>query len=1002
MRKSIFTRFFAAKYAMAGLLLFGGIAASFAMKAAISAAVAEELVATAITPDPAASVEKHLQSLKTIDVTFDAPISKVTSYVTFKKLGDYENYENVTLTYKENVLTITLHNEVSEYGIFVLSIPQGTVATADGKVNESIDVMYHIGSFEPTAVYPTQDKTLESLKEVTVFMSGRVGGVLEGAKLNVYKDGDKEVAYTTATIDYLNTNANEATITLAEEVTEYGKYTIEVPAGVIFDKYYNGEDPMMTGAQGNDAFELTYQVGTFEPVSVLPAMDERVESLKEVTVFMTDRVGGVLDGAKLNVYKDGDKEAAYRTATIDILNTNASEATITLDEAITEYGRYTIEVPANVIFDKYFSGEDPLMSGAQGNEPFELIYNVGFFEPVSVLPAMDERVEALKEVTVFMTDRVGGVLDGAKLNVYKDGDTEAPFTTATIDFLTSVDNEATITLAEPATEYGRYTIEVPAGVIFDKFYNGEDAAMTGAASNEAFELTYNVGTFEPVSVLPAEETPVSSLKEVTVFMTDRVGGVLDGAKLNVYKDGDKEVPFTTATIDFLTPVDNEAIITLADEATEYGKYTIEVPAGVIFDKFYTGEDAAMTGVGSNEAFELTYQVGTFEPVSVIPAMDERVESLKEVTVFMSDRVGGVLDGAKLNVYKDGDKEVAYRTATIDILNTNANEATITLDEAITEYGTYTIEVPAGVIFDKFYNGEDGMMSGATGNEAFELTYKVGFFESVSVLPSNENPVSFLKEVTVFMTDRVGGVLDGAKINVYKDGDTEVAYRTATIDILNTNSNEVTITLDDEITEYGKYQIVIPAGVIFDKYYTGEDSFMSGATGNEEIVLEYQVGFFDFVSAIPATDKPVKSLNEVTVFMTDRVGGVLDGAKINVYKDGDKSAVYRTATLEILNTNANEVTLTLNKEITANGKYTFEIPAGVIFDKYFDEIDPFMSGAQSNPAIELTYIVDTTVGISGVTTEGADEAIYNIGGVRMQKAGNGLYIINGKKVVIRKK
>ena len=458
MRKSIFTRFFAAKYAMAGLLLFGGIAASFAMKAAISAAVAEELVATAITPDPAASVEKHLQSLKTIDVTFDAPISKVTSYVTFKKLGDYENYENVTLTYKENVLTITLHNEVSEYGIFVLSIPQGTVATADGKVNESIDVMYHIGSFEPTAVYPTQDKTLESLKEVTVFMSGRVGGVLEGAKLNDYKDGDKEVAYTTATIDYLNTNANEATITLAEEVTEYGKYTIEVPAGVIFDKYYNGEDPMMTGAQGNDAFELTYQVGTFEPVSVLPAMDERVESLKEVTVFMTDRVGGVLDGAKLNVYKDGDKEAAYRTATIDILNTNASEATITLDEAITEYGTYTIEVPAGVIFDKFYNGEDGMMSGATGNEAFELTYKVGFFESVSVLPSNENPVSFLKEVTVFMTDRVGGVLDGAKINVYKDGDTEVAYRTATIDILNTNSNEVTITLDDEITEYGKYQI----------------------------------------------------------------------------------------------------------------------------------------------------------------------------------------------------------------------------------------------------------------------------------------------------------------------------------------------------------------------------------------------------------------------------------------------------------------------------------------------------------------------------------------------------------------
>ena len=654
MRKSIFTRFFAAKYAMAGLLLFGGMVASFAMKAALAAEVAEELKATAITPDPAASAEKHLQSLKTIDVTFEAPIDKVTSFVTFKKLGDTEIYEDVNLSYKGNVLTITLAKEVSEYGMFVLSIPQGTVATAGGQINESMDLVYHIGAFEP----------------------------------------------------------------------------------------------------------------------------------------------------------------------------------------------------------------------------------------VAVLPAMDERVESLKEVTIFMTDRVGGVLDGAKLNVYKDGDMEVPCTTATIDFLNTVSNEATITLADEMTEYGKYTIVVPAGVIFDKYYTGEDAIMSGATGNEAFELTYNVGTFEPVSVLPAMDERVESLKEVTVFMSDRVGGVLDGAKLNVYKDGDMEVPYTTATIDFLTPVDNEATITLADE--------------------------------------------------------------------------------------------------------------------ITEYGTYTIEVPAGVIFDKFYNGEDAAMSGAASNEAFELTYKVGVFEPVSILPTNEKPLSFLKEVTVFMTDRVGGVLDGAKLNVYKDGDTEVPYTTATIDILNTNSNEVTITLADEITEYGKYQIVVPAGVIFDKYYTGEDAIMTGATGNEEFVLDYQVGIFSFVSTLPATTQSVKSLNEVTVFMSDRVGGVLDGAKINVYKDGDKTAAYRTATLEILNTNANEVTLILNKEITANGQYTFEIPANVIFDKYYTGEDAIMTGAQGNPAIEFTYTVDTTVGISGVTTEGADEAIYNIGGVRMQKAGNGLYIINGKKVVIRKK
>ena len=31
-------------------------------------------------------------------------------------------------------LTITLANEVSEYGMYVLSIPQGTVATAGGQL----------------------------------------------------------------------------------------------------------------------------------------------------------------------------------------------------------------------------------------------------------------------------------------------------------------------------------------------------------------------------------------------------------------------------------------------------------------------------------------------------------------------------------------------------------------------------------------------------------------------------------------------------------------------------------------------------------------------------------------------------------------------------------------------------------------------------------------------------------------------------------------------------
>ena len=387
---------------MAGLLLFGGIAGSFAMQAAATEQTAGVTEATAVTPDPSASQENHLKSLSKIEVTFDSDLETVNGKVSIKTLGDDEDFVGNSISLNGKVMIINLNATIETYGTYVLTIPAGTVETADGKKNEQIELIYYVGTFEPASVLPSTEKAVASLKEVTIFMTDRVGGVLDGAKLNVYKDGDKEVAYTTATIDFLNSNANEATITLADEITEYGKYTIEVPAGVIFDKYYNGEDAIMSGAASNEAFELTYQVGIFEPVSVLPAMDKAVESLKEVTIFMNDRVGGVLDGAKLNVYKDGDTEVAYTTATIDFLNSNANEATITLADEITEYGKYTIEVPAAVIFDKYYNGEDAVMSGATGNEAFTLTYKV-------------DTATAISSVAANGADKVVFNLNGARL-----------------------------------------------------------------------------------------------------------------------------------------------------------------------------------------------------------------------------------------------------------------------------------------------------------------------------------------------------------------------------------------------------------------------------------------------------------------------------------------------------------------------------------------------------------------------------------------------------------
>ena len=89
--------------------------------------------------------------------------------------------------------------------------------------------------------------------------------------------------------------------------------------------------------------------------------------------------------------------------------------------------------------------------------------------------------------------------------------------------------------------------------------------------------------------------------------------------------------------------------------------------------------------------------------------------------------------------------------------------------------------------------------------------------------------------------------------------------------------------------------------------------------------------------------------------------------------------------------------TLNLE--AGEKYTLSLPAGVI---YFGNAD---SGYSYNKAFtyEFTYSAPTT-GIDGIDAEAAVE-VYNLNGVKvgdsLKGLAKGLYIVNGKKVMIRK-
>ena len=64
----------------------------------------------------------------------------------------------------------------------------------------------------------------------------------------------------------------------------------------------------------------------------------------------------------------------------------------------------------------------------------------------------------------------------------------------------------------------------------------------------------------------------------------------------------------------------------------------------------------------------------------------------------------------------------------------------------------------------------------------------------------------------------------------------------------------------------------------------------------------------------------------------------------------------------------------------------------------NELRTFLKGGQSNIAVTLSLTPNTT-GISAVSSNEADGAYYSLGSLRVANPSNGIFIKNGKKVIL---
>ena len=217
--------------------------------------------------------------------------------------------------------------------------------------------------------------------------------------------------------------------------------------------------------------------------------------------------------------------------------------------------------------------------------------------PTSVTPAAGETVSSFTAATLTFDTDIN--YDSEKtVSIYnRSHDTY----TATV---TVEGNTATISVAEPITQTGYYTIEVPASTFTTEEGRSNDVITT------SFIVQAPANSFEYESVSPANGTTVASLSSITLTYSENVNGTIINESPIEVTDAEGNT-VTTATLSTDMSIWNIVHITLASEIKTNGTYTLTIPEEFIGNEAYIGsqpDKGAGLGGKYNPAFTLTYTV----------------------------------------------------------------------------------------------------------------------------------------------------------------------------------------------------------------------------------------------------------------------------------------------------------------------------------------------------------------------------------------------------------
>lgn len=518
---------------------------------------------------------------------------------------------------------------------------------------------------------------------------------------------------------------------------------------------------------------------------------------------------------------------------------------------------------------------------------------------------------------------------------------------------------------------------------------------TAVAQDAAFELT--------------AVTPSSNKAETTVynirleFTKDVVVTIPEGGIPVVNNDTKETVLIDRVQTDEWTPKNVaiflfEKVLVADDKGEEWrdqyietpGTYSITIPAGCI--KSVDGEEFA------EQTFTFSI-VGTFSMVDYSPTTTDKLEKIditfeKEIINVAMPNSGMMIADLYWTTFVNIKKDVT--------ISEDKKTVTLELESPITTPGQYFLDLYNGVFISA-----DGINENASltfnvvdSKPSFSTNYEDG--EKVKELGNLEITFNNVKEVKL--------VEDAEAVTVYLPGGSEGAG-TATL-----ADGKITVTFEQAFTEEGTYTFVIPAGMFTMDGVPNEARELNVTLYSFEIIPLEIVSITPVAGPVEQLDRIVIKFNQVvqlswtddwTKQISQQIKLACGEQEYILTNDPGYGTSANDELVYLVNAEWNGYEYT-STPITAAGTYTLNM-ADIVVDHAGEEVSDqwgtyiatWHSTKQSCMGTITWTIDDDGNAIKVTDAEAGEQAIYDILGRRIEKiTGTGIYIVNGKKVVVK--